>query len=61
VPSSITAQQPVSAHRRSNTKAGPIRRIAAVGSSCAAVTTIARVANLAPERTNRSNCPLAWS
>ena len=31
--SSITAWQPVSAHRRSNTRAGPIRRTTAVGSS----------------------------
>jgi hypothetical protein len=48
VRSSVTARQPVSAHSRSNTKAGPIRRTAAVASSCAALSTIAWVTNRAP-------------
>jgi len=52
---SITARQPVSVHKRSNTRAGPIRRTVAVASSCAALSTIAWVANRAPERTSRSN------
>ena len=57
--SSITARQPVSDHSRSNTKPGPSRRTAAVGSSRAAVSTMAWVANRAPERSSRAICPLA--
>src|SRR5580693_7135986 len=56
-----TARQPVSAHSRSNTSAGPIPRTAIwiAASLLAALSTMALAAKRAPERTSRSNWPLA--
>jgi len=52
----MTARQPVSSQRRSNTSAGPIRRTAIViASSDAALSTMALAANRAPERSNLSD------
>jgi hypothetical protein len=57
---STTARQPVSSHSRSNTSAGPIRRaaLAVTSPDATASTRIALSAKRAPERSNRSNCPL---
>ena len=56
--SAITARQPVSSHSRSNTSAGPMRRVAILvaASSCAAASTIALAANK-----SRSSWPFAGS
>ena len=58
---STTSRQPVSSHNRSNTRAGPMRRAALAVTSPAATasTTMALAAKRAPERSNRSNCPLS--
>ena len=55
-----TARQPVSCHKRSNTRAAPIRRAGLVvaSPSATAPTTMALSAKRAPDRNSRSNCPL---
>jgi hypothetical protein len=61
--SSISARQPVSSHSRSNTSAGPMRRLAifTAQSSATAESTSALLATRVPDRNSRSSCPLCCS
>src|SRR5262249_24063382 len=59
----FTVRQPVSSHSRSNTSAGPMRRLATsiALASAMAESTSALLAKRAPDRNSRSSCPLSCS